>query len=520
MGGILALLLTGMGSLALGVAQRSTHQVFTEALVAPTGPSPLSSFLFPTNSVASTVSALTAPGLMRVGSSGQPVLGLASSFRKEAGGTRWAFTLPRGGRWSDGAPLTTRDVGFTLAVLQTTGFANSALAAPWVGVSLRASSYWSGVFVLPGPAPNFPATAELPILPQAPYHDRPSAYIHRGGRPTGRFPPSAGPFTVVANTPDQVVLSRNPRYRPQPHLSRFVIQLEPDPAAVDSLLAKGQVDGWLAETPQELSGLPPGLVKRRILTYSFVEMLFNEGRPPLNSMAVRQAIAAVVNRAEVVSKALHGLGRPQYGPLPDSIAWASLRGSPVATRESPATLMASAGYQRSGPLGYFSHGGRPLTLTLSVPDVQPLPQVASALAAQLQSAGLPVTVRTHAAAGYVGGQLAKGDFQMAVVGFDNGPTPDLASLFGAVPGGSTNLSQAPTDPILNHQLDQLSTAKGGASRAAAYREVVLRLHADMPAVFLYTPEVVFVHVPTAHTPRVTAIGDPGQLFAGVAAWTD
>ncbi len=519
--GTAALVVLGAGSLALGLVQRATDQVYTEAMVAPTGPSPLSSFLYPTNPVANSVSALTAPGLMKVGPNGLPVRGLAASFREEDGGARWAFTLPRSGRWSDGAALTTRDVGFTLAVLQTPGFSNSALSAPWVGVSLEASSYWSGVFVLPGPAPSFAATAELPILPQAPYHDRPLLYLRQGGRPTGSFAPSAGPFRVIANTADQVVLKRNSRYLPVPHLSGFVIQLEPSSAAVHTLLARGLVDGWLAETSKELSGLPAGLVRQKILTYAFVELLFNESSAPLGEVAVRQAVAASLDRSRVIANVLPGLGRPQYGPLPESISWAKLGPGSLAPLESPSRLLEAAGFQREGPLGHFARGGKPLTLRLSVPDVEPLPQVAADLAAQLEAAGIPVTVAVYPLASFVAGHLAKGDYQMALVGFDNGPSPDLASLFGVGgdPGQSMDFSQAPADPILNHELDQLATANSPASRTAAYREVASRLQADMPAVFLYTPQVVYVHLPTAHTPGLSPVGDPDQLFQGVADWS-
>lgn len=505
--------------MATAALHRAAHQVYTEAVVAPSGPSSLTSLLDPQDAVASTVTTLTQPGLLRSGPRGQPVLGLAASWKKEQGGRRWAFTLPRNGRWSDGQPITTRDVGFTLAVLQTSGFPNAALAAPWAGVSMEASSFWAGVFVLPSPAPDFSKTAELPILPSFAYQDRPARFLSQV-RPTKGLPPASGPFHVLVNSATKVVLARNPEYQPRPRLSGFVLQLEPNVATVDAQLARGAVDGWLVATPQELAGLPKGVVKHRTLTYAFVELLFNEASGPLARPTVREAIAASVDRGQLIAAGLQGMAEPQYGPLPDSIRWARLASSSLGFYPSPAALLRGAGYRRSEPLGYRDSGGQPLTLKLSVPDVEPLPEVAKALADQLSAQGIPVTVQVTGANGFVSGRLAKEAFQMALVGFDNGPGADLGTFFGAggASGPSLNFSQAPVDPILAHELDQLATATTSSSRATAYLEVAKRLHADLPSVFLYTPTVVYVHLPTVETPGLPTVGDPAQVFQDVVNW--
>lgn len=515
------LLLVAGTLVGLSARHLAIDQVYSEAMVAPPGPSELSPLLSPSNPVAEAVGELADPGLLRMGPGGVPELALAASWRSEAGGARYAFTLPRWGRWSNGQPITTRDVGFTLAVLQSPGFPDPMLAAPWAGVSLYASSYWSGTFVLPGPALNFPTTAELPLLPADHYQDRPALYLRTGRRTTARFPPSAGPFVVDGNTQSQVTLGRNPNFRPRPRLAGFVIDLEPNPEVVAQLLAKGRVDGWLAATAADLKGLPRGLVEQRMISYSFVELLFNQGSHPLQDLAVRQAIAAAISRPQLIAAGLGGLGVPEPGPLPASIPWASLPASAQGTLPAPGRSLATAGYQRASPRGGYSKAGKPLSLTLSVPDLEPLPQAANALAGMLSAAGIKVFVRVVAANSFLSGTLARERFQMALVGFDNGPSPDLTSFWGSssVPGGSLNFSQAPADPVLIQALDQLATAASLSARRAAYRELAQRLFADLPAVFLYTPVAVYVHLGSLHVPGVPARGDPPQRFWDVANWS-
>ena len=516
--------MVGLGAAAvvtISLRDMATNQVYVEAVVAPVGPSALSPLLTPSDPVAQAVGGLTGPGLMASSPSGQPRLGLATSWRSADGGVRYSFTLSPDRRWSNGLPVTTKDVAFTLAVLQSARFPNPAIAAPWTGVSLYASSLWAGTFVLPGPSTSFPTAAEVPVLPAAHYHARPDLFFRGDQRTNAQFAPSAGPFRVVGNTAAQVSLARNRFYFPHPILAGFTLLLEPSAAAVDELLAQGTVDGWLAATPSDLQGLPVGLARSRITTYSFVELLMNEQAPPLDNLAMRQAIAGSVNRSSLVKQDLAGLGEPQYGPLPDSIRWAGSGTAKASSSVPPPALLRATGWQRSATSHLWEKRGQPLSLTLDVPDLAPLPQAAAGIASQLNAQGFLVKVKTLPESTFVSGTLTHEQFQIALVGFDNGPDPDLTSLWssGVEPGQSLNFSQSAPDLYLNHALDQLATASTPAARLSAYREVASRLRADLPAVFLYTPVAVYVHQRSVHVPGIVAAGGPSQRYRQVFDWS-
>ena len=508
-------------ALTISISTLATHQVYVEAVVAPVGPSALSPLLTPSDPVAQAVGGLTGPGLMAASATGDPILGLATSWHSVDGGARYKFTLSSRRRWSNGHPVTTKDVAFTLAVLQSSKFPNPDIAAPWTGVSLYASSLWSGTFVLPGTSTSFPTAAEDAVLPASHYKSQPDLFFRGDQRTNAQFAPSAGPFRVEGNSADQVSLTRNPYYLPRPILDGFTVLLEPSSAAVDELLANGTVDGWLAATPSDLQGLPSGLVSSRITTYSFVELLMNEQSPPLGTLAVRQAIAGSVDRHSLLKNHLAGLGEPQFGPLPDSIQWAASASDSESALGSPAKLLQAAGWQRSPSSHLWQKAGQPLRLTLDVPDLDPLPQAAAGVASQLDAEGFLVKVDALPESSFVSGTLAQEQFQVALVGFDNGPDPDLTSLWnsGVEPGQSLNFSQSVPDLYLNHALDQLATAATAAARQSAYREVSKRLHSDLPAVFLYTPVAVYVRQSSVHMPGVPTVGDPSQRFSQVVDWS-
>jgi ABC-type transport system substrate-binding protein len=143
------------------------------------------------------------------------------------------------------------------------------------------------------------------------------------------------------------------------------------------------------------------------------------------------------------------------------------------------------------------------------------------VASQLDGAGFLVTLKTIPQDSFLTGTLAREQFQVALVGFDNGPDPDLTSLWrsGVEPGQSLNFSQSAPDPYLNHALDALATAATPAARQSAYREVARRLVVDLPAVFLYTPVAIYVHLSSVHVPGIPPTGDPAQRFRKVVDWS-
>ncbi len=514
---LVAVLLAGIG-VGRPPAVRST--VYREAIVAPPGPSVLSTLLLPQDPVAQAVAALTAPGLLVGGWRGQPVPGLAATWRAEDGGRRYAFTLRPGARWSTGRPVTMGDVAFTLRVLQSPRLADQGSTSAWTGVRLVVSGPRGGAFVLPGPSAAFPVAAEAPVLPFRPYGGRPGRYLLAAEAPAGPPPPAAGPFVVARDGVGAVWLHRNPWARPRPRLGSVVLVREAGPSAARTALRRGWVDGWLAATPTGLGQLPPGLRAHRLTSFAFVAILLNERAQPLGDIRLRRALAAVVNRAALVRQALGGLGVPQVGPIPVSIGWAQPRPGTLPPVVPAAAQLAADGWVATRPGAVRTRGGRPLRLRLTVPDLPPLPAVAATLRRQFRAAGVALTVQLVPQGTLVASVLQPGHFQMALVGFDNGPDPDVRAFWhsGLPSSRSLDFSGGPPDPVLNRDLDVAATTPTRSVRAALYGQVARLLALDAPAIFLYTPVAVYLQRSAVRTPPLPSVGDPAARFWAVARW--
>jgi peptide/nickel transport system substrate-binding protein len=119
--------------------------------------------LFATTSSEKTLSRLMFLTLSSVDYSGHMGLGLADSIKTDDTGTVWTVSLRKGLSWSDGEPITNRDVIYTVGILQSPAVISS-YSSNLSGVILTESGE-DLVFTLSTPYANFSSALEFPILP-------------------------------------------------------------------------------------------------------------------------------------------------------------------------------------------------------------------------------------------------------------------------------------------------------------------------------------------------------------------
>ena len=63
------------------------------------------------------------------------------------------------------------------------------------------------------------------------------------------------------------------------------------------------------------------------------------------------------------------------------------------------------------------------------------------------------------------------------------------------------------------------TSSGAITPKLSTLDTPARLVVDLPAVFLYTPVAIYVHLSSVHVPGIPASGDPSQRFRKVVDWS-
>ena len=455
--------------------------------------------------------------LLQLNSTAYPVPDLASAYSVSTDGLDYTLTLRSGLRWSNGSPITASDVLATIQWVQSSAFPDASLTRSWAGVAASATG---SSLVLTVATPRASLAASLTELPILPLGGMSAARIAGLAADPSTPLPTSGPYQVASQRAGLITLTANPHAATPPRLGRIAIQAVTSFSTAAQDFQAGSVQAVLATTPaQEVQLMRRhGAVARDVLTFGFVDLLFNEQTPGLDAPVVRHAIADTIDRDAIVSGPLDGLGAGQYGPIPAGILW--LQDQEPALPANPAA--AASGLDDAGwltqPDGTRGDGGVLLHYTLSVPDAAPLPEVADMVADQLDAVGISVTVQVTPSAGFLDGVLLSGEFQMAIASWNAGPDPDLTAFWGSTstPPNGYNVSDGPADPFLDQDLSTLASVSGQSSRTAAAGQVVQVIEQDLPAVFLYGPAESLVVEGSALSNVV--VPTSGQPFADAAAW--
>jgi peptide/nickel transport system substrate-binding protein len=411
-------------------------------------------------------------------------------------------------QWSDGVPLTARDVLFTLhAILDPKNPIGShegydlidrAEAPGPYTVRFHLKHAWGpavATFFAYGTYPQYVLPEH--VLAKEPRLDR--AAFDRA--PTV----GDGPFRFVSwERGDRIVYAANPRYwRGVPAVRRVDVHIVPDPQSNMALLQSGDLDFNLVAPAQWSS-----LVQTTSLAYAYAPtaliagIAMNVSHPPLDDPRIRRAIAQSVDRRGISRKITLGrypvadTDRPRF-----SFAYDRDITEPGYDPDAADRAFDAAGWKR-GPGGMRRKNGKVLALTY-VQYLETVTGVRSAtfVQRQLHERGIDVTIKSVSNAQLFlpaseGGALASGNFDMAYVPWAMGADPDDRFLLGCA-GAAKNYMR-----YCNREVDALETraaeSASRADRAAAYRAIDRIVARDVPILYLFNPTYIFAYEPRLH----------------------
>jgi peptide/nickel transport system substrate-binding protein len=246
---------------------------------------------------------------------------LAESWEFSEDGLSLTFKL-RETAWSDGVPVTARDVRFTWQV-------QTSPDIPWVGAAskehitdVRIVDERTVVFEFDASYPYQLADAiEGGILPQHLFGEVP--FDQWTTHDWSGITVGSGPFLLESHSPGQeTVLVRNPRYFKDgyPKLERVVVRYVPDVNNLLTQLLAGDIDYLEGVPPRDahrLAGDPEiTVIPFDYPAYDYIG--WNGSAPPFDDPALRLAMTLGIDRQALVEDLLYGYGRVGVGPLPSS----------------------------------------------------------------------------------------------------------------------------------------------------------------------------------------------------------
>ncbi|MGH6762543.1 MAG: ABC transporter substrate-binding protein [Phyllobacterium sp.] len=277
----------------------------------------------------------------------------------------WTAILREGVKFSDGTPLTAKDVAFTFQEATRIGGVRDLTALE----SVEAVNDRTVVFRLKKPWITFTENFyTLGIVPAETY-----------GPDYSRVPLGSGPYRLVSwKQGEQLIVEANPYYYGEQSPFRRLTFLFANEDASLAAAKTGQVDivsvpaMRVDAAPANYDVLPVKSVDNRGITFP---MLPNEGKrddagnPIGNNVtsdpAIRRAINLGIDRQKIVDLVLQGHGTPAYGPA-DGLPWSNPEAAITYDPEAARFMLDQAGWV-SGDDGIRSKDGVRASFKINYP---------------------------------------------------------------------------------------------------------------------------------------------------------
>jgi peptide/nickel transport system substrate-binding protein len=288
---------------------------------------------------------------------------LAKSWEFSADRLDLTFRLRDDVYWSDGLPVTARDVSATFA-------AQKDPATQWASRHLKANIDSVSVIddhtVVYHYAKAYPYQVmdanDGPILPKRLLDG--VAHAELGKLPIDQIP-TDGPFKLHSWVQGQAVtLVRNERYyeKGKPYLEKVIFKIIPDQTTLLTQLKSGEIDCMEMIPPGEMHDIAehhPELAIYDFPTRAYNYIGWNASKPFFSSPRVRRALTMAIDRDLINENIYYGFARECTSPLPP-IIWAynpNIKPIPYDTAGAR-RLLAEEGFRDTNGDGWIDKNGK------------------------------------------------------------------------------------------------------------------------------------------------------------------
>ena len=187
-------------------------------------------------------------------------------------------------------------------------------------------------------------------------------------------------------------------------------------------------------------------------------------------------------------------------------------------------MLHNAGWVTSTSTGFrakqIGNSVIPLSFTLTVPNIGFLTKTADYLAKAWQSIGVQVTVITDSPSDILANVIKNRSYDALLFGETLGPSSDLYSFWDSSQRFYPGLNLAIySNPQVDLNIETGRAATSSAHTAADFAVAQADIENDVPAVFLYSPDYLYVAAKGVQGVTTTGIlTDPADRFLQMGSW--
>ena len=474
-------------------------------------------------------------GLMKAGSGNTLITDLADSYDTSADGLVYTFVLKDNIYFHDGVKVTTDDVEFTINKIQ-----DSTIKSPkrpgFYDVKVEKIDQKIIKFILKKPYSPFLENLTIGILPKHLWDNLNSEQF-----PLSQYnvePIGSGPYKVTKMDTLKKNMLLIPTYYEltsfdkyvvtKPFIDTIIVKFYKDEKTLIDAYDKKEIESVNSISPEKISDIKKqknSEINTSPLPRVFA-VFFNQNQSEaLAYKEVRQALNMIVDRDRIVKDILFGYGDPLYGPIPatliDNDPAEQIKNSSV---ETAIGILTKAGWVKSTSTGIMSKKISKtktvkLSVTISTLNSDDLVKTAQLVKSDWEKIGAEVEIK----------QFDFGDLQQNIIR----PRKFEALLYGEVIGRDMDFfafwhSSQRDDPGLNISmyantkvdklLEDARKTLDTSSRIEKYKTFRDEVEKDIPAIFLYSPEFIYITPGKIQGLNLWTVTLPYERFLNINKW--
>lgn len=481
------------------------------------------------------MAALIYSGLLKATPEGSLISDLAASYIVSPDGLTYTFTLRDDLVWHDGEPITSADVLFTIEKVRDPGLAiKSPRRASWEGVDVTTPDSKTVIFHIKQPYAPFLENATMGIIPKHIWQNVPNEEFdvtYHNIEPIG-----SGPYRMdrivedkAKGLPQYYDLAAFKRYAlGEPYITHMRISFFGN----NKELSQAYSDG----TIEQMSSVEPALAQE--LTKKGAHMTeaplprifaayFNQNQQPIFAdKAVREALALGVDKNRIVKEVLLGYGKPIEGPLTSLTETpGNASGAENATRTGDARAILEKGGWVQNAAGVYQKTDKKkkkvtsLEFSIAIPDVPELKAAAEDMKSDWEKLGAVVTLKIFDQSTFAAEVLSPRKYDVLFYGQVLGRIPDPFAYWHSSQRNAPGLNVALyANKNADKFMEDARKEHDPMLRANMLAKFVGEVTADVPAIFIYTPNFLYVTGSHVEGMKIGLLTTESERFLNVHRW--
>ncbi len=476
------------------------------------------------------LTSLVYSGLLSISEDGSLQNNLAESITVSDDGLVYNIVLKPGLRFHDNSPLTTADIEYTVELLQNAEL-KSPLAGHWNGVATEIISPTEMNFILSEPYSPFIENLTLGIMPKQVWGTFSIEELPFGVNNTEAV--GSGPYRVseIARSKrgsiERITLTAYNGNGYTPHITTIQFHFFETTTALKDALLNNSIDATVALGNEDLAPLKDDdqfTLYRYPLPRTF-GLFPNQNRSiALRDTEARKALSVLIDREALIEEILYGFGTQERNPVPSAFYSDEVQADTRTTEERQAEAIAilqAGGWSRDDNGGWSKTiDGDKVTLSFTISTInnELFSKAATFLKQQLATINIPVDIAQYEQADFLQSVLRTRDYELLLTGNDLGRGLDLFQFWHSSQRESQLNAALYTNLDADVYLTRYRSASTHEARQTELSGFLEEFANDMPAIFLASPDAVYVVrsditiVPTARVSR------PSERFSTVTKW--